>query len=427
MPSVVSISSTRVVKAPHSMTPFDDPFFRHFFGPGFGVPHQFKEKGLGSGVIIKGDVVVTNNHVIDGADDIKVTTADKREFKVKVLGADAMSDLAVLRLEGNLTGLVPMEWGDSAHLQLGDVVLAVGYPFGVGETVTMGIVSGLGRSNLGIEQYENFIQTDAAINPGNSGGALVDVQGQLVGINTAILSQSGGYMGIGFAIPSDMAKPIVSALLAHGKVVRGFLGISIQDITPELASALKLPGTSGVLVSGVNPDTPAAKAGIMRGDVILKVNGNQMDSSAQLRNFIANAGANTKVTIELLRADKALTLTVELTELPASLAPQTPSGPESGGGGAGSVSGLTLRPLSPDLRSQYNIPSSVKSGLVITDVQSDSEAATAGLRQGDVVLEVNRKKVATVDQFKRLWKESTNQVVLLVQRGNETIFLVLGK
>jgi serine protease Do len=378
-------------------------------------------------VIIQGDVVVTNNHVIDGADDIKVTTADKREFKVKVLGADALIDLAVLRLEGNTAGLVPMAWGDSAHLRLGDVVLAVGYPFGVGETVTMGIVSGLGRSNLGIEKYENFIQTDAAINPGNSGGALVDVQGHLVGINTAILSQSGGYMGIGFAIPSDMAKPIVRELVAHGKVVRGFLGVMIQDLTPELASALKLPSTSGVLVSDVNPETPAAKAGLRRGDVILKVNGSQMDSSAQLRNFIAAAGAHTKVTVELLRDGKALTLSVELGELAASPTSRTPSAPQSEGRQGNNVSGLTLQPVSPDLRSQYNIPSSVQSGLVITDVRSDSEAAVAGLSPGDVVLEVNQNKVTSVGQFKRLWKGSANRVLLLVQRGDDTTFLVLRK
>jgi serine protease Do len=426
MPSVVSISSTRVVKTPAPMLPFDDPFFRRFFGPGLNTPHEFKEKGLGSGVILKDNVVVTNNHVIDGADEIKVTASDKREFEAKVVGSDAQSDLAVLRLQGNPTGLMPLEFGDSTHLQLGDVVLAVGYPFGVGETVTMGIVSGLRRSDLGIEQYENFIQTDAAINPGNSGGALVDVTGNLVGINTAILSQSGGYMGIGFAIPSEMAKPIVSALLAHGKVVRGYLGVSIQDITPELAAALKLTGTSGVLVSGVAPDTPAAKAGIMRGDVILKINGQSMNSSSQLRNVVAASGNGAKVKLEISREGKKISLTVELGELPATLGGAT-NNPAPQEGGPGTVSGLTLEPLTADARNEYKIPASVTSGLVITDVQSDSAAGMAGLRPGDVVLEVDRKKVTTVDQFKSQWKKSTGQVLLLVQRGDGTMFLVLSK
>jgi serine protease Do len=426
MPSVVSISSTRVVKAPPQMLPFDDPFFRRFFGPEFNAPHEFKQHGLGSGVTLKGDLVVTNNHVVDGADEIKITTFDKREFKAEVVGTDSQSDLAVLRLEGNPTGLTPMEFGDSSHLELGDVVLAVGYPFGVGETVTMGIVSGLGRSNLGIEQYENFIQTDAAINPGNSGGALVDSGGHLIGINTAILSQSGGYMGIGFAIPSEMAKPIVNALLLHGKVVRGYLGVSIQDITPELATALKLPSASGVLVSGVSADTPAAKAGLLRGDVILKINGEQMTSSGQLRNLIAASGANAKATLEIWRAGKSLTVAVELGELPASLGAEKPNAPQSEGA-PGSVSGLTLQPLNSDLRSQYDIPASVASGLVITGVQPDSTAGMAGLRPGDVALEVNQKKVATVDQFKTEWKKSPGKVLLLVQRGAATTFLVVGK
>jgi serine protease Do len=426
LPSVVSISSTRVVKAPAQMLPFDDPFFRRFFGPESNTPRQFKEHGLGSGVILKPDIVVTNNHVIDGADEIKVTVIDKREFKAKLVGADAKSDLAVLRLEGNPAGLKPVEFGDSARLELGDVVLAIGYPFGVGETVTMGIVSGLGRSNLGIEQYENFIQTDAAINPGNSGGALVDTAGRLVGINTAILSRTGGYMGIGFAIPSDMVRPIVDALLEHGKVVRGYLGVSIQDITPELATALKLPSTAGVLVSGVQPGAPAAKAGVLRGDVILKLNGEPMTSSGQLRNLVAAAGTQAKVTLEVWRAGKTVTLTADLAEQPASMESEKPAAP-GGQGGAGSVSGLTLQPPNPDLRSQYGILPSVTSGLVITNVQPGSTAGLAGLRPGDVVLEINQKKVGTVDQFKAEWNQSKNQVLLLVQRGDATIFLVVGK
>ncbi len=427
MPSVVSISSTRVVKNPAPFLPFEDPFFRRFFGPQSNAPREFKEHGLGSGVILEPDMVVTNNHVVEGAQEIKVTAVDKREFKATLVGADAPSDLAILRLPGKPKGLKPIVMGDSARLELGDVVLAIGYPFGVGETVTMGIVSGLRRTNLGIERYENFIQTDAAINPGNSGGALVNTAGQLVGINTAILSQSGGYMGIGFAIPSDMARPILASLLRHGKVVRGYLGVSIQDVTPELATALKLPSTAGVLVSGVEPNTPGAKAGLVRGDVILKLNGNPVNSSSDLRNQVAAAGANARVPLEVWRSGQLMTITAELGELPSSIGPAEPNVPAPGQGGPGTVPGLSLQPLNPQLRSQYDIPSSVTSGLVITRVQAGSSAGSAGLRPGDVVLEINQKKVTTVDQFTTEWNRSGNQVLLLVQRGEASIFLIINK
>ena len=264
------------------MFPFGEPFFNHFFGQQDMASREFKEQGLGSGVVVQPDIILTNNHVIEGAEEIKVTTSNKQVLKAKVVGADPKSDLAILRLEGVSSKLQPISWGDSSQLRLADTVLAIGNPFGIGETVTTGIVSAMGRTNLGIIDYENFIQTDAAINPGNSGGALVNSRGELVGINTAILSKSGGNQGIGFAIPSNSARPTMESLLKTGKVVRGWLGVGIQDLSADLAQALKLPNASGVLVSSVQPNTPAAKVGLRRGDVILKVNNESVDSTGKL-------------------------------------------------------------------------------------------------------------------------------------------------
>ena len=426
LPSVVSVSSTRVSREAPSMFPFQDPFFRHFFGPAMPAPRQFKEHGLGSGVIVQPDIILTNNHVIEGADEIKVTTRDKQEFKVKVVGADAKTDLAVLRLEGSPKNLTPIAWGDSSRLRLGDTVLAIGNPFGVGETVTAGIVSAEGRTDLGIIDYENFIQTDAAINPGNSGGALVNTEGQLVGINTAILSRSGGYQGVGFAIPTNSAKPIMDSLLRTGKVVRGWLGVGIQDLTPELAQAMKLPSASGVLVTSIQPDTPAAKAGLKRGDVILKVNGKPVDSTGTLRYVIAAAGVGAKETLDVLRAGKAVSVAVELGEAPNSEKVAQNGGP-SGPATPGAVDGVTVDSLSPALRDKYDIPKEVTSGVVVTDVESGSKGAWAGLKPGDVVLEVNRKPIHGVDQFKTEWNRAKDQVLLLIQRGQGTLFIAVSR
>src|SRR5690606_31146613 len=264
LPSVVNISLTKVGRAG---APIPFPVF-------FGPPQERIEQGMGSGVIVSADgTILTNNHVVADAKEIKVTTYDRREFDAKVIGTDPKSDLAVIQIQGAPAGLTPIQFGDSSKLRLGEVVLAIGNPFGVGQTVTMGIVSATGRSRMGIVDYEDFIQTDAAINPGNSGGALVNMRGELVGINTAILSRSGGYQGIGFAIPADMARPIMKSLLDNGKVERGWLGVSIQDLTPELARGLGIGTSRGVLVSGVIDGSPADKAGLERGDVVISLDG----------------------------------------------------------------------------------------------------------------------------------------------------------
>jgi len=430
LPSVVNVASTKVehVDARHNPV-LGDPFFQHFFGGG-NVPRERREHGLGSGVIInKKGIILTNNHVVSGASEIKVTTHDRREFDAKVIGTDPKSDVAVIQLEGdNIKGLKPIQMGDSSRLRLGDVVLAIGNPFGVGQTVTMGIVSAKGRANVGIADYEDFIQTDAAINPGNSGGALVDMEGKLIGINTAILSRSGGYQGIGFAIPTNMAKPIMESLIKTGKVVRGWLGVSIQNVDQNLADAMKLPTTTGVLISDVGPGSPAAKGGLERGDVVVKLDGKKLDSTGMLRNLVAAAGAHKKVHLDILRNGKPITLDVMLGEMPARLAGPPGSTPQpAANANPSKLDGLTLESLGARARQRFHVPDSVKQGVVVADVARGSTAAEQGLRPGDVVLQVNRKPVANIGTFKQLYQKAKGRVLLLVSRRGHTLYLVVNR
>jgi serine protease Do len=430
-PSVVNVASSRTVKHLQERAPFfDDPFFRQFFGPGGSrqqAPEQRRqENGLGSGVIVSADgLVLTNNHVIDGADDIKVTTADKREFKAKVLGKDAKSDVAVLKLEGAPPGLKPLEFGDSSRLRLGDVVLAIGNPFGVGQTITMGIVSAKGRANVGIAAYEDFIQTDAAINPGNSGGALVDMEGRLIGINTAILSRTGGNMGIGFAIPSNMAQPIMKALMTGGKVVRGWLGVGIQDIDQELATAMNLKTVDGVLLSEVMENGPAAKAGLRSGDVVLELNGLRVDSTGGFRNAVAAAGSGQSVKLKILRDGNAMEVEAKLGELPAEKA-SGPGGP-GGSDAPSALEGLTLEDLNAALRRKLDVPASVKSGVVVTELDPESGVARSGVRPGDVIVEVNRVPVDNVAGFRTAYSKSKDRVLFRILREGRSIFIVVKR
>jgi serine protease Do len=376
--------------------------------------------------MIDDGVIVTNNHVVADADEVKATTHDDREFSVEVVGTDPKSDLAVLRLLGDTSGLRPIEMGDSSRLRLGDVVLAIGNPFGVGQTVTMGIVSAKGRADVGIIDYEDFIQTDAAINPGNSGGALVDMEGRLVGIPTAILSRSGGYQGIGFAIPTNMARPIVDSLLRHGKVARGWLGVAIQDINQDLAKALGLPSTTGVLISDVTPGSPAAKAGLKRGDVVLRVDGKTVETTGRLRNLIATSGASAKVSLEVLREGKTQTLQVALGERPESEQGQPPSRARPGHGST-TLDGLTLETLNPQNRAKYGISRDLTHGVIIIGVRAGSSAERAGLRPGDVVLEVDRKKVTGLRRFTQLWRAAQGKTLLWIHRRGMTRYVVVDR
>lgn len=425
--SVVNISSERVLKKRKRQHPlFDDPLFRRFFER-FGepnVPRERRQRALGSGVIVSKDgYVITNHHVVAQADSVTVAFSDGRETEAEIVGTDEASDLAVLKLDEVDDDLEPLQFGNSKSLQLGDVVLAIGNPFGVGQTVTMGIVSAKGRANVGIVDYEDFIQTDAAINPGNSGGALVDMNGQLVGINTAIVTRSGGYQGIGFAIPSDMAQQIMSQLIDHGKVVRGWLGVVIQEVDSGLAEALGLPEAKGVLIADVVEDGPAAKAGIERGDLVLKVNGEAVNSVGALRNVVANAGAETKVKLRLMRDGEEKTVAVTLGERPEDPSKK----PRVEGDGESALGGLRLGPLNDRVRERLDLPQSVDTGVVVLAVERGSEAARAGFRPGDVILEVNRKPMQTPKQVRSAYDEAGNVVPFLVQRGDRSLFIALSK
>ncbi|MGC4092479.1 MAG: DegQ family serine endoprotease [Polyangiaceae bacterium] len=421
LPSVVNISLTKVSHEQPGGRQF--PFF-------FGPPQdsgERREQGMGSGVIVSSDgFVLTNNHVVSDASVIKVTTYDKREFEATVVGTDPKSDVAVIKLKGSVSGLKPVEFGDSSKLRLGDVVLAVGNPFGVGQTVTMGIVSAKGRADLGIVDYEDFIQTDAAINPGNSGGALINMQGQLVGVNTAILSRSGGYQGIGFAIPTNMALPIMESLKTSGRVVRGWLGVGIQDMDAELAAGLKLPVTRGVLIADVKPGAPAARAGIHRGDVVVKIDGREVSSAGAFRNQVAALGANKAAALELYRDGKPQTLSVQLGEMPGADPAQ---GPHTGGPATtgNSLDGLTLEDLNADNRRAFELGADVQKGALVTRINPQSAAARAGLRPGDVLLEVNRTPVDNLQKFQDLYSKTKGNVVLLINRRGTSVFVVVRR
>src|SRR6202046_5436049 len=426
LPAVVNIRTSKMVKSQgNQMSPFfNDPTFRQFFGDQFGggKPHAEREQALGSGVIVTSDgTILTNNHVIDGASDIKVQLSDKREFQAKLVGADPKSDVAVLKIQAKDLPTLPV--GDSKQLNVGDLIFAIGDPFGVGETATMGIVSATGRSRLGIEEYENFIQTDAAINPGNSGGAMIDIHGNLVGINTAILSHggSGGNEGVGFAIPMSMAKPVMDQILAHGKVVRGYLGVHIQDFSPELAKSFNFNQSGGVLIGDVTPNTPAASAGLKKGDVIVKLNGQAVNDNNDLRNTISQMAPGTTVKLDIWREGKTQDYNVTLGELPAEKA--TAEGSDETG--SGEIQGIEVQDVTPEILQQLNLPAGTR-GVVVTAVDPSSAAAAAGVSRGDVIQEINHKSVMTSAQYKQLMSGTNGQpILLLVNSGGVTHYLVV--
>lgn len=423
LPAVVNVSSSKVVKSSEELAPFfSDPFFRRFFGDEFGnrTPREQREHSLGSGVIISQDgYILTNNHVIEGATDVKVTLSDKREFSAKVVGKDAKTDIAVLKV--NATNLPTLPFGDSSRTQPGDVVLAIGNPFGLSQTVTMGIVSATGRGGLGIEDYEDFIQTDAAINPGNSGGALIDTQGNLIGINTAILSRAGGNQGIGFAIPINMAREVTDQILKHGRVIRGYLGVVIQPVTPAIQQAMGLKDINGALVGDVSPNSPASRAGIARGDVIVSLNGQPVASSQELRLKIAMTKPGSVVKLGVIRDGRPMDVSVTLGELPSK--GESEAGP---GSSENALQGVSVEELTPSILRDLGLPPGTK-GVVVSDVNPSSPAADAGLRRGDVIQQVNRKPVTSVAEFRRLVELAGKQtVLLLVNRGGQTMFVAVG-
>jgi Do/DeqQ family serine protease len=426
-PAVVTVTSDRRVRNVSQELP-DDPRLREFFDQfGFGqrgtprMRPERRQRGLGSGVIVRSDgYILTNHHVVDGADQVTVELTDGRSFKGKVVGTDEPTDLAVLKIDGG--NLQTLALGDSDAVRVGDVVLAVGNPLGVGQTVTMGIVSAKGRAtNIGNDSFEDFIQTDAPINFGNSGGALVSTRGELIGINSQILTPSGGNIGIGFAIPANMAKNVMKQLIDTGEVKRGLLGVTIQPVTSDIARSLGLEHVRGALVNAVTSGGPAEKAGVRRGDVITAVNDEAVKDGNELRNEVAQQLPGTGVKLTLLRDGKEQTVTVTLA------ARQSASAADSRTEGAGDPSGfgMAVEPLTKERARGLGV--SASSGVLVTDVQSSGRAADAGLRPGDVITEVDRKPVATVDALRAALKEGNRPALVLIHRGETTAFITIDR
>jgi serine protease Do len=423
-PAVVNISTTKVVRresVPFSEDPFSD-LFKPFHD--FGTPKKWKEQSLGSGVIVSKDgYIITNNHVVEQSDDISVTLYDKRSFRGKIVGADPKTDIAVVKISADDLPTVP--WGDSDGLQVGEFVLAIGNPFGLSHTVTMGIISAVGRANVGIADYEDFIQTDAAINPGNSGGPLVNTKGELIGINTAIFSKSGGYQGIGFAVPSNMARLVMDQLMKQGKIIRGWLGVTIQDMTPELSQKFGLKDSRGCLVGDLAKGSPAAKAGIMRGDVITEFNGKEIESVGSLRNLVAQSKVGSHARLKLLRNGKERELAAVIEELPKeeSGMPVEPS-PESIQ--TNSLSDITVMDLTKETARQLGLGAAEK-GAVVVRVEPGSAADDSGLKKGDVIQEIDRKRIAGSGDFSKIAAtlRSEDAPLLFVNRGGRRFYITL--
>jgi serine protease Do len=356
--------------------------------------------------------------VVDGATDVKVDLNDKREFKARVVGRDPKADIAVLKIDADHLPAIPL--GDSSKVQVGDVVFAIGDPFGVGQTATMGIVSAVNRSSLGIEDYEDFIQTDAPINPGNSGGALINAGGELIGINTAILSRSGGNQGIGFAIPVNLARREMDEIVRTGHVTRGWLGATIQDMTPALANGFSLDKNEGVLISDVATGSPAARAGLKSGDVVLSMNGTPVASSADLRMRVSEAGPGASVSMKVWRAASTIDVTAKLGELPSESSGASPTATDEN-----AMSGLQVENLTPTLREQLHV-SPGTNGVAVSEVDPNSSAAASGVQQGDIIEEVNHHPLANVNDFRQFMSDAGNQTVLLrVMRNGTGLYLAI--
>jgi serine protease Do len=458
VPTVVSVIPTKIDTVVFTNNPFyqffgDNPFFGgNPFEEFFGVPQQRRgrpqepqqqrqerrSQGLGSGVIVSRDgYILTNYHVVAGADEIEIKTADGRSFDAYVVGSDSLSDVAVVKIKESVNNLPVAYLGDSDLLRPGDWAVAIGNPFSLTSSVTMGIVSAIGRQTPnpggGAAQYQNYIQTDAAINPGNSGGALVNIRGELIGINTMIYTQTGGYMGIGFAVPINMARKIMEDLIFEGKVNRGWLGVSIQELDRATREAFGLPAeTRGVLIGDVFKGQPADRAGIKRGDVVQSIDGKSTENANRLRNLVASIYPGKTVPVEILRNGKRLTVNVKLTSRDESEG-LVKAGGQSGGAGQGAPAqedgrflGMTVEAITPELRDRLGLPGGAR-GVAVAQLERGSVAAQEGLRVGDVIMEVNRKAVASVKDFSQGvgGLKAGDSALLLVQRGGSTFYLVL--
>ena len=419
VPSVVNISSKRVVKT--KLSPYmSDPLFRQFFERFFrggNIPSERVQKSLGSGVIVDSEgYILTSNHLVNEADEIEVILTDKREFDAEIIGTDPESDIAVIKIEGD--NLPAIKVGKSDDLRLGQTVIAIGYPFGVGQTVTKGIISALGRS-LKLVDYEDFIQTDAAINPGNSGGALINTSGELVGINTTIVIRSGGSQGIGFAIPLDLATSVMESIIENGYVVRGYIGVYPQDVTPEMARVFGLERARGALIAQVEKDTPADRAGLERGDIIISLGGKKVKDSNHLHSMAAETVPGTELKIGILRDKKKKEIDIEIGERPD--ADTRGRGEEKGESPV--FIGVRVKTLDDYYRRSLDIPDEIK-GVVIIGIDPDSPAVEAGLKKGDVIVEINRQEIENRSDFMDLLeKMEKDTVVLAIYRDGHYFYV----
>jgi serine protease Do len=420
-PFVVNISTTKVVKR-------DSPsFFEDFFDTfrEYNLPKKWKEQNLGSGVIVsKEGFIVTNYHVVEKAEEIRVILYDKRSFRGEVVGFDQKTDIALIKISA--TDLPTLLWGDSDKLRVGEFVLAIGNPFGLSHTVTMGIVSAIGRVSVGISDYEDFIQTDAAINPGNSGGPLVNIKGEVIGINTAIFSRTGGYQGIGFAVPSNLVQSIVDQLVKYGKVMRGWLGITIQNLTAELSQKFNLKDTNGALVTEILKGSPADKAGLVRGDVITEFNGKKVADADNLRNMIAQSNVGSQVLIKMYRAGKEYQLNAPITEYPREPGSTLETAPPPTEAKREALSGIEVVELTKEIARQLGLEKDEK-GVVIERIEPGSSADEARLRRGDVIQEIERMKITSVKDFNKIASniKPGDTVLLLISRSGRKIYIVI--
>lgn len=430
-PAVVYIAvekTSRNLTGRGQMDMFNDPFFEHFFGKKFDrfrqEPSPFRQHGAGSGFIISKDgLILTNNHVVDNADTIRVRLADKREFTASVVGTDPQSDVALIKIAGKNLPTLPL--GDSDKLEVGEWVIAIGSPFELSQTVTVGVVSAKGRSRMGINDYENFIQTDAAINPGNSGGPLLNIHGKVVGINTAIFSRSGGYMGIGFAIPINMAKSVEKQLRSKGKVIRGWLGVAIQDMTEALAQSFGVNKAEGILVAEVTKKSPADKAGLQQGDILLVLNGEKLADATDLRNRIAMTTPGSRVSLQIIREGRRKDISVVISEQPADFSRGTRVYSKRTHSSPLENMGLTLQELNSELAQQFGYKKG--QGVLITQIAQDSPADSAGIQAGQLIEEVNRVRVRSLAELKKAVKKGKvpNRVLLRIRAGKYSKYVAL--
>jgi serine protease Do len=416
-PAVVNISTTRTVKTPRNPL-FDDPFFKKFFGEGHEGGQRRKAYSLGSGFIATSDgYIITNNHVIEGAEDILVKLSDNREYKGKVIGVDSRTDVAVIKINEKKLPTIP--WGNSDKMRVGEMILAVGNPYGLSHTITMGIISALGRVGIGISDYEDFIQTDAAINPGNSGGPLVNSSGEVIGVTNAIFSTSGGYQGIGFAIPSNMVKNVMDSIISEGKVVRGWLGVQIQPLNADLAKQFGLKDDNGVLLVDVTEGGPAAKAGMKGGDVVVEYDGKKINDPFHFKNMVAETKPGKQVSIRIIREGNLLTANVTIGELPVEnqVIPNIEID--------NALKGVSVQDITDEYRQKMNI-SEKDRGVIVNNIDEDSPALGI-INKGDIILEINRKPVTNTKEYTKVISgiESNQNVLALIVRGGVRQYITI--